>query len=227
MLEMFFNGPYAPGLRVGYGSINGPRPSQQDAAAAIGSRFAVFDGLGGHVDGELAASRAAQAFRDGSTLDFEACIKGCHTAVLNGRRVSSRSRWSEDTGGYTTLAAVEVQETTYKVGWCGDSRVYVFRRRNTLGQRIEQMSTDHRLGRHSLAACLGYSDIESEYKEVGRQAADILILATDGLFEFVDLELMVERHKNKSAQGIADALIAAVTTVTEDNATVVVVKVGR
>lgn len=228
MLEMFYNGPYAPGLRVGYGSNNGSRPHQQDAAAAIGRRFAVFDGLGGHTDGEVAASIAAAAFRDTADQTFEAGIKRCHAVVLNGRRNRDSSSYTDETGGFTTLAAVEVQETSYKLAWCGDSRVYVFRRRNRLGSRIEQVTKDHRFGRHRLAACLGYSDCESETKEVGRQLADILILATDGLFEFIDLEAVVEVYKNKPAQALADALLATVSAnKTEDNATVIVVKVGQ
>lgn len=219
------SGPGAPGERVGHASAQGPRPSQQDAAAIAGDRFAVFDGLGGHTGGAEAAASAAEMFAATSDRSFADAVAACSDAVRKVQASDVRLR-----SAATTIAAVQVEARRLMLAWAGDSRVYLYRSRRRRGERLVQLTEDHNHDRHVLARCLGYGNVPPALGEVTRNKGDIVVLTTDGLHEFLPegaMEKLIAANKKSGAQAVADALLtAALAFPTEDNATVLVVDCG-
>ncbi|MGH3664784.1 MAG: Stp1/IreP family PP2C-type Ser/Thr phosphatase [Egibacteraceae bacterium] len=109
------------------------------------SVFAVADGMGGHVAGEVASREALKPLEslDGQTFgnpeDATAALrKAIETA---NREVVARGQADPDLEGMgTTLTAVLVRDDRLHLAHVGDSRAYLFR-----DGRLSQLTTDHTL----------------------------------------------------------------------------------
>lgn len=123
------------------------RPDNEDAYVTEGPVFAVADGMGGHLAGEVASEMAVAALRrrlveHAAPNDVGAIVSAVRTANLEIHEAASRS--AERRGMGTTLTALAVlngrsdgDERLALVN-VGDSRAYVLR-----GGRLHQLSVDH------------------------------------------------------------------------------------
>jgi len=202
--------------------------------------FAVADGMGGHLGGEVASATAIEALRaefaKGSSIDT--AIEYANRAVIE--RATGHD---ELTGMGTTLTAVTVSGPhELVIGHVGDSRAYLLR-----GDTMEMITDDHSLvaelvreGRltpeqaesHPQRAIVtralgGGADFAVDLYRVAVDAGDRVIVCSDGLTTMIrDRDLERIARSQSDPQRAADALVNAANDAGgEDNITVVVIDV--
>ncbi len=235
-------------LRSGSASDVGKvRTSNQDVAFEGADLFAVADGMGGHVGGEVAARVAVDSLR--AAFQRQPSVEGLRRAVAEANRAVWRQSQAESglRGMGTTLTATAlVQEPggrqVVALANVGDSRAYVFSK----GQVI-QVTADHSLAeekvrqgqltqaeaavhphRHILTRALGVSsDVDVDLWELHLREGDRILLCSDGLTNEVGDEQIGEiLGAGKGPQEAAKALVqAALDHGGSDNVTCVVIDV--
>jgi serine/threonine protein phosphatase PrpC len=223
------------------------RKVNQDLPLEAANLFAVADGMGGHVGGEVAARVAINALL--STFTRAPTTDG----LLSAFSEANRSVWQESQdqselhGMGTTLTAMALVggadgRDMIALANVGDSRAYVFSEGN-----ITQVTADHSLAeermrqgemteeeaavhpqRHILTRALGVSpDVEADMWELQLRAGDRIVLCSDGLSNELGLEelgqvLAAEPDPGDAARRLVEAANAHGGA---DNITVVVVDV--
>jgi PPM family protein phosphatase len=223
------------------------RKINQDLPLEALNLFAVADGMGGHVGGEVAARVAIDALL--SSFTREPTTHGLLAAFSE----ANRSVWQESQdqsdlhGMGTTLTAIALVggadgRDMIALANVGDSRAYVF----SEGQ-ITQVTADHSLAeermrhgemteaeaavhpqRHILTRALGVSpDVEADMWELQLRAGDRIVLCSDGLSNEVGPEVLSEILATEADPGVAAHRMveAANAHGGADNITVVVVDV--
>ena len=202
--------------------------------------FAVFDGMGGHADGQTAAHLAARVFqRD--------CIPVERSKMLSETFFSTAVRHMNDTVcieaerlnnnmGTTAVILGFCEESVYLCN-VGDSRAYRFRQ----GQ-MTQISIDHtevippflRTARHKkprLSQCIGISSeellLEPYLAQGAIESGDVFLLCSDGLSDMVmPDEISRVLGSGQNADECVRALIElALSHGGKDNITVIVIRV--
>ena len=178
--------------------------------------FIVSDGMGGHPAGEVAAElvverlpgKIAQGLEQLGQDDDKAVLKMLKEKIieLNDELVEEAANGNGSTGMGTTLAMAMLDEGRVYVANAGDSRIYILR-----GGQMEMVSQEHSaaaetLGQQwasipvemidpGLAGITRYIGMDTEplrpYAAVEKfQAADRLLLCSDGLTDMVGEELI-------------------------------------
>ncbi|GFE86693.1 bifunctional protein-serine/threonine kinase/phosphatase [Steroidobacter agaridevorans] len=140
----------------------------------------------------------------------------------------SQYRYDQDRGYVCTLSALVIKSTTAHIFHVGDSRIYRLRDRS-----LEQLTQDHRLWisreKSYLGRALGVNpQLEIDYSAAGVGQGDVLILATDGIHEYVDPKVIIDvlsEHPDdldRAAKSIADK---ALEHGSDDNLTIQLVRV--
>jgi len=222
------------------------RKVNEDFALESLTLFAVADGMGGHVGGEIAARTAVDALRAGFAR--APSVDGLVEAVRHANHaVWERSRAEPALRGMgTTLIAAALIDTPegdrLVVANVGDSRAYRLR-----AGHLSQVSTDHSVAeelvargelseqeasihpqRHILTRALGVSpDVDVDVWEFVPEEGDRFLLCSDGLTNEV-----ADDHLEEVLVGARDPQLAAESLVAlaneaggNDNVTVVVLDV--
>jgi serine/threonine protein phosphatase PrpC len=188
------------------------RTVNQDLPLERPNLYAVADGMGGHVGGEVAARVAVEtldhAFEHAPTVDgLRAAFTEANTAVWQESQVNADLR-----GMGTTLTAMALVGGTsgkdvLALANVGDSRAYIF----SEGE-LAQVTADHSLAeermrhgemteeeaavhpqRHILTRALGVSsEVETDMWELELSSGDRVVLCSDGLSNEVSTEEMAE-----------------------------------
>lgn len=211
-------------------------PSTSGAASST-SLFAVADGMGGHVAGEIASSAAIDAAisTSGSVAD--------RVKAANGAVFEEAAEDRQLTGMGTTLTIAELDPAgTARIGHVGDSRAYLLR-----DGVLRQLTTDHTVVAEYLAAgkirpedvarhpqrsmltrALGLTArVEVDDLTVDLQEGDRLLLCTDGLNGMIADEDIAARLAGGTPDEAVWSLIEAANAAGGlDNITVVVVDAG-
>jgi len=187
--------------------------------------FVVADGMGGHGGGDLASQAVVGALSgleapssaSGFLAEFEAKI----VAVNAELRDLARRRDTAIVG--TTLAALLIYDAHFACVWCGDSRVYLFRR-----GELTRLSRDHSEvqelidrgvldeeeaktwpRRNIVTRALGASDdLELEIIDGPAEPADRFLLCSDGLIAHLDDDEIAEILGGSDLSGAVEALVA-------------------
>ncbi len=234
--------------RIGSRSAQGLRPNNEDSYVADAEHhlFLVADGMGGQERGEQASGLAAeiiprvvhdrlaaaddafQAVRRALAVANDAIVQAGQSQPL-GRRM-----------GTTAVVAVESNGQVYVAG-LGDSRAYLIR-----NDEVDQLTVDHSVAQalvmsgaltpeearqspwqHVLHKFLGCAEMTegAEVRPFTPEAGDRLLLATDGLTNFVtDDDLSQAAVRFPDPQIWANHLVEmALKRGSRDNVTVVVV----
>ena len=197
--------------------------------------FAIFDGLGGEQQGEMAAYLAAATFdalynekdkSDTKTFLTDAC------SVINSKICEyQREHLIRQMG--TTAAVLMCGTGSLNICNIGDSRIYKFR-----GRKITQLSHDHVeasdfAGKSPLTQCLGIPEtefpIEPYIVEDVYKKSDIYLLCSDGITDMIsDEELESVFQKRMSIQETVQTLMdIALKNGGVDNITVIVCQIGK
>jgi protein phosphatase len=235
-------------LRVGAHSAQGLRPNNQDRFLADPAQdlFLVADGMGGQDSGEKASGLAVdiipQAFakflaaHGDATYALVEALEETNRAIVD----ASRHQMAGRRMGTTAVLAVRRADRVYVTG-LGDSRAYLIRAGN-----VEQLTVDHTVAealmqggtltpeqarqsptRHVLYKFLGCAEMNgaAQVRPFTPQAGDRLVLASDGLTNFVTEEdLASGPDAYPDPQEWADHLVLmALERGSNDNVTCVVV----
>lgn len=232
-------------IRLRYGAATDPgvvRSVNEDSFVAQDGLYAVADGMGGHVSGEVASEVAVEALQAG---DYEGLIEGVRLA---NRAVWQRARDDASLRGMgTTMCAIALIEDAegnevLQVANVGDSRAYRFRQ-----GELEQLTEDHSLveelvregritpeeakvhpQRNIVTRVLGVEpDVNVDCKIVDPYAGDRYLICSDGLFnEVPESEIArVLRHERDPEAASNDLVRMAREAGGRDNITVVLVDV--
>jgi PPM family protein phosphatase len=188
------------------------RPVNQDMPLERPNLFAVADGMGGHVGGEVAARVAVEtldlAFERTQTVSgLRAAFSEANAAVWHESQVNADLR-----GMGTTLTAIALVgnddgHDVLALANVGDSRAYVYS-----DGRLFQVTADHSLAeermrhgemteaeaavhpqRHILTRALGVSsEVQTDMWELQLRAGDRVLLCSDGLSNEVGMNEMAD-----------------------------------
>jgi PPM family protein phosphatase len=230
------------------GAVTDPgrtRRHNEDSYVIDPPLFAIADGMGGAVAGEVASRLATTALKEsGGNGGGEQRIADLIQEA--NRRVYDRSSTDPNTSGMgTTITVALVEDEHVAFGHVGDSRAYLIR-----DARMEQLTEDHSLvnellktgklsreeaethpQRSVITRALGSDpDVDVDTFSIEAQAGDLFMICSDGLTSMVDDDVIlrtVEKHRD-NLQAAAKALIKAANKGGgEDNITVVFFEIGE
>jgi len=223
------------------------RTVNQDLPLERPNLYAVADGMGGHVGGEVAARVAVEtlerSFEHAPTLDgLRAAFNEANNAVWHESQVNSDLRGMGTTLTAMALVAGSDGKDVLALANVGDSRAYVFS-----DGELSQVTADHSLAeermrhgemteeeaavhpqRHILTRALGISsEVEADMWELELHGGDRVLLCSDGLSNEVSIEEMTRilsevGDPDEAARRLVDA---ANDNGGADNITVVVVDI--
>ena len=196
----------------GHTDVGQVREANEDAYHVGDSVFAVADGMGGHLAGEVASSTALEpiAELDGHVYsDAGEARAALREALLAANRavVSKAAGDPQFQGMGTTLTAVMVEGRRAHIAHVGDSRAYLFRNGvfsqlttdHTLVQRMidEGRLTREEAARHPqrsvITRAIGVEpDVDVDAMSLDLTPGDVLVLCSDGLTGPVDDDAIAE-----------------------------------
>ena len=202
--------------------------------------FAVFDGMGGAADGQIASYIAASSFKQdlaqiSASGMFSETIFANIVAHMNTRVVSRASTEHNNMG--TTVAAIGFCDDEVYVCNVGDSRIYRFRDR-----KLTQISMDHvgklppflegnKRRKPGLTQCIGMSQDElslEPYIVTGEtKPDDRYLLCSDGLTDMVsnaEIE-MILAEETSTEIAVTRLTNLALQNGGRDNTTIILVHV--
>jgi PPM family protein phosphatase len=223
------------------------RENNQDAVLSAFPLFVVADGMGGHIGGEIASSRAVErlsaAVGDGD-ISPESIERALEQAVED---IASHTETTDDgtgttvTGVYLDLSGDEPTWVTLNIG---DSRVYLFR-----DGALAQVTTDHSVVQELISAgrltpeeaenhpygnvitrAVGPSDgVVPDYVRLEVLDGDRFVVCSDGLTkELTDYGILHFLLQHDDPTEAVDAMLeAALENGGRDNVTIIVVNVKR
>lgn len=227
-------------------SVSGRKPINQDSVGfripsngglnSKGVAAIICDGISTSKVSQSASKTTMTSFLHDYYATSEAwSVKHSATKVLEAinhwlyaQTQNSPFRFDFNEGYVCTASALIIKARTAHVLHCGDSRLYL--RRNN---QLEQMTRDHRRylepKKSYLTNALGMSSsVELEYHTTSLDIGDTLILATDGLYEFLTED---EIHKILNNNQLADTEKAntlvnkALSNGSQDNISVVIANI--
>ncbi|MGH2819062.1 MAG: Stp1/IreP family PP2C-type Ser/Thr phosphatase [Actinomycetota bacterium] len=220
------------------------RQANEDSFLVLEPLFAVADGMGGHIAGDVASSTAVDRIKESSARasasdpeTLAQLVRDANTAIWEKSQSDPSLR-----GMGTTCTLLFVDDTRARIAHVGDSRAYLFR-----DGRLEQLTEDHTLvqrmvregrlqreeavhhpQRSIITRALGVDpEVSVDLVDVDLDAGDRVLLCSDGLSSMID-EASIEEilGSQRDPQAAADRLIDRANDAGgEDNITVVVIEV--
>jgi serine/threonine protein phosphatase PrpC len=245
---VFSDAPPEPRLKVAVGqhSDRGRKAVNQDfygwrapaepLLSSKGIAVALADGIGSSDVSQVAAEFAVMAFLDDyySTSETWSVRKSADRVLaaanswLHARTHQSSYRYDKDRGYVCTLSGLVLKGSTAHLFHVGDTRVHRLQ-----GDTLEQLTRDHRVrvaqDESYLSRAVGFnSQLEIDYHALEIERGDVFVLATDGVYEYVDA-VFVARTIREARGDLDDAARAIVAEAyrrgSADNLTVQIVTV--
>jgi serine/threonine protein phosphatase PrpC len=236
------------GLKVSVGqySDRGRKPANQDfhglripdepLASLKGICIALADGISSSDVSQVASQAAVAGFLEDYYCTSEAWsvktaaerVLGATNSWLHSQTQSSQFRYEKDKGYVCTFSAMVLKSTMAHVFHAGDARIYRLQ-----GTALERLTEDHRIwlseGKSVLSRALGVgARLDVDYRTLPVEAGTTFLFATDGVYEHVSEQFMVEALFEHSAdlERAAERIArAAYDNGSPDNLTVQVVRV--
>lgn len=233
---------------AGASDVGRVRRNNQDAFLMGESVFAVADGMGGHLAGEVASATALEPIQalDGRIFpDASHAVDAVVQAVVEANtRVSDKA--SSDTnyqGMGTTLTAAVFEGRRLHIAHVGDSRAYLLR-----DGTFSQITTDHTLVQHLIdegqitseeasthpqrsiiTRAIGVAnEVEVDSLSLELEPGDVVLLCSDGLSGFVpDAEICKVLLSNRPLDDQVEQLLRRANDAGgADNITAVLLRYG-
>ena len=177
-------------------------------------KAAVCDGLGGHVNGDVASKIAADTLLEEIT-DLNQIITEANKNILEYQDKNPSSL-----GMGTTMTAISIDsDALMKIGHVGDSRCYVLSDRNLIKVTEDQNVPGYQ---NVLKQALGSNEkLNIQEVDFQLQIGDVVFLCSDGLYNEVGEEYI----KKKMQDGIsADTFVSEVLLLNpKDNVSAIVI----
>ncbi len=193
-----------------------------------GSLFVVADGMGGHAAGDLASqSITAELSRLKLATEQHKAIDQIEAALLSvNQKIHSGVLFDNDTAvAGSTVVVAYIANDLCSCLWVGDSRLYIFR-----NNRLYQITRDHSLVQEMLdkgqlsveeakqhpksnviTRAVGVDEnLQIDINQFELQAGDKLLLCSDGLYNEITTEVIINSLKEDQADHIANKLLGEV-----------------
>ena len=192
-------------ISVGQYSDKGRKEANQDfhgiyvpiepQLSSKGIAIGLADGISSSDVSQVAAQQAVTGF-----LEDYFCTSEAWSVRTSGERVltatnswlhsqtqQSQHRYDKDRGYVCTFSGLIIKSATAHLFHVGDARIYHLR-----GREHEQLTEDHRVRVSSqqsyLARALGMDrKLDIDYQSLSVEVGDLFFLATDGVYEYIDL----------------------------------------
>ncbi|MEE8055941.1 MAG: protein phosphatase 2C domain-containing protein [Gammaproteobacteria bacterium] len=236
--SVFLEGDMAEGeiVRIGGGeavvySSRSPAKEtpNEDGAALIpfddGSGVLVIaDGAGGLREGARASALAIDALTSAIRAAEKECVE-LREAILNGIESANQAVSALGTGAATTLAAVELQHSSLRPYHVGDSMILVTGQKGKIKLQtishspvgyavqaglLDEAEAMHHEDRHLISNFIGSADMHIDIGSTVELAPrDTVVIATDGLFDNLHIDEIVERTRKGNLLQVARSLADA------------------
>ena len=235
-------------VSIGQHSDNGRKEINQDFHGALtpgepalsskGIVVALADGISSSEVSRIAAESAVKALmtdyyctsdawsvKTSAQRVIAATNSWLHGETLRGWRRTDRNR-----GYVCTLCALILKSTTAHVFHVGDSRIY-----RVSGASLEQLTQDHRVVLSEEESYLGRAmgadqEVEIDYLALKIAGGDAFVLATDGVYEFVDVAFVTQAIGAEAAdldRAARKIVEEALRRGSDDNLTVQIVRIDE
>ena len=197
-------------ITIGQHSDKGRKDTNQDfhgiyqpnepQLSSKGIAVAIADGISSSSVGHIASESAVTSFLEDYYCTSEAWsvkksaqrVLAATNSWLHTQSQQSPHRYDKDKGYVCTFSALVLKSTTAHLFHTGDTRIYRLR-----GPVLEQLTRDHRLwvseGKSYLSRALGiHPNLEIDYQAQDLEPGDTFLLATDGVYEFVNAKYMLD-----------------------------------
>jgi PPM family protein phosphatase len=230
------------GARTDTGRV---RKGNEDSYLVEEPLFAVADGMGGHLAGDVASSTAVDVITN-RLSDADAANPETLAQMLREANSAIFSRAEDDNslhGMGTTCTLLMLDDGRAHIAHVGDSRAYLFR-----DGSLEQLTEDHTLvgrmvregrlteqeaerhpQRSIITRALGVdSEVDVDLSTVNLEDGDRVLICSDGLSSMISNDdIAAVLRKEQDPQTAADRLVdLALDAGGEDNVTVVVLAIG-
>ena len=143
----------------------------------------------------------------------------------------SQYRFDKNKGYVCTFNAIVFKSNTAHLFHVGDSRIYRLSKNNS--SQLEQLTEDHRLTispeKSYLSRALGIKDFcEVDYREIQIEQGDVFLSCTDGIYEFIDQQQVIEliEQCNDDLNQAADSILkTAYENGSDDNLTLQIIRI--
>ncbi len=181
----------------------------------------VSDGMGGYGGGELASKLVCNTYQKNFRIEsnpenyLKSIFKEVNKEIL---QLSIEKQEYKNMGA--TIAGLYFTNESYYTFHAGDSRVYHFH-----GKYLRQLTADHSLSNitsadsgsqsRALTNCVagGTEDNFLEVKKINSslfEGNDKILISSDGVHEFIDIEILEDILSEKVLENIQDRLIAEI-----------------
>ncbi|BCE01607.1 protein kinase domain-containing protein [Marinicellulosiphila megalodicopiae] len=206
-----------------------------------GIAIAIADGISSSQVSQVASQAAVNGFLEDYFCTSDAwSVKTSGIKVLSAlnswlfsQTQNSPHRFNKDKGYVCTFSALVLKSNTAHIFHCGDSRIYQLSGQQTKSPKLEQLTMDHRTIISStesyLARALGVQQqLDFDYQSVQLNVGDYYILTTDGIYEFVSEQFIIEqihKHHHDLDQAANSILKQAYANDSGDNLSIQIVKI--
>ena len=229
-------------IALGYSSLTGPRPRNEDyygfttpEGAELenkGLLAAVADGVGGHAKGREASEFTVRGLLSDyyATPDTWAIPKAMDMVLqaLNRWLYAQAQKQQQNVGMATTLTAIVMRGSRYTYAHVGDSRLYRLRD-GELTRLTNDHVWDHPELDNVLSRAIGLdATVAVDYGEGELRVGDVFMLCSDGVWNKLGDGRIADilTHHGEAPQDAATRLASiAVDTGSQDNCTALVIRV--
>lgn len=149
---------------------------------------------------------------------------------LHAQTKNSHYRFDIEKGYVCTFSALVIKSATAHIFHVGDSRIYQVHEKH-----LEQLTEDHRYwlskDKSYLSRAMGiHNHLDIDYRTLPISKNDIFLLATDGVYEFVDSDFIIQTiHTHAADLDLAAKIIVdkAYEQNSHDNLTVQIIRVDE
>jgi serine/threonine protein phosphatase PrpC len=235
-------------ISIGQATDKGRKETNQDFHGAMmpdepalslkGIAVALADGISSSDVAALASESAVKAF----LTDYYCTPDSWSVKTSANRVIAATNSWlhaqtrrsayahDKDRGYVCTFSVAVLKSNTAHLFHIGDSRIY-----RVAGSALERLTTDHRVVLSSEQIYLGRalgadSQVEIDYLAVGLEKGDVLVLATDGVYEHVDERFVTQAIADHATDldGAARLIVdRALGQGSPDNLTIQIVRVDE
>lgn len=235
-------------VSIGQFSDKGLKESNQDFHGCLipeepsltmkGIAVAIADGISSSQVSHIAAETAVKSF----LTDYYCTSEAWSVKTAGERVISATNSWlhtqsrqtqynhDRDKGYVATLSVVVFKSTSAHIFHVGDTRVF-----RLSGRSLEQLTVDHRMivsaEQSYLARAMGVDPrVEIDYRVERLSPGDIYILASDGVYEFVDGKVIADAiaANDNNLDAAAERIVeTALANGSGDNLTVQIVRLDH
>jgi len=218
------------------------RQENQDALGHIqvheGTLFIVCDGISGLPNGAKASHTALKNLKSSFSNLQHGSSKEKLKKAMQKAQIAVMKTNPKPLG--TTIATCFVKNKTAHISWCGDSRVYHFRKNeilwmtkdhNILHDILNKPSSKKSFFRNPYALNRFFgrnSLVESDYNSIKLEENDHILLCTDGLTNFIsENEILnyITTHSNIDSSKLLENKLLSNTINAPDNFTWYIIKI--